>query len=123
MPAPFERHSRPNGCCESWYGQPSRSQQRAAAVAEQADPGVIPQARPAGVFTTHGFSLYDRRTVIVGVRTGTSFITDPRDVAEYSKLFGELEELAVFGEHAGPVIRHAETGYRLIAEAADDLRD
>jgi transcriptional regulator with XRE-family HTH domain len=74
--------------------------------------GVIPQARPATVFTTHGFSLYDRRTVIVGVRTGTSFITDPRDVAEYSKLFGELEELAVFGEHAVAVIRYVATGYR-----------
>jgi transcriptional regulator with XRE-family HTH domain len=74
--------------------------------------GVIPQARPAEVFTTHGFSLYDRRTVIVGVRTGTSFITDPRDVAEYSKLFGELEALAVFGEQAIAVIRQAETGYR-----------
>jgi transcriptional regulator with XRE-family HTH domain len=77
--------------------------------------GVIPQARSARVFTTHGFSLYDRKTAIVGVRTGTSFITDPKDVAEYSKLFGELEELAVFGEEAVTVIRHVATGYRAIA--------
>lgn len=76
--------------------------------------GVIPQSRSARVFTTHGFSLYDRKTVIVGVRTGTSFITDPQDVAEYSKLFGELEELAVYGEDAAAVIRHVSTGYRLL---------
>jgi transcriptional regulator with XRE-family HTH domain len=76
--------------------------------------GVIPQSRSARVFTTHGFSLYDRRTVIVGVRTGTSFITDPQDVAEYSKLFAELEELAVFGGHAEAVIRQVAVAYRAI---------
>jgi transcriptional regulator with XRE-family HTH domain len=82
--------------------------------------GVIPQSRGARVFTTHGFSLYDHRTVIVGVRTGTSFITDPQDVAEYSKLFGELEELAVFGEQAMLVIRHVSTGYSLLDEVPID---
>jgi transcriptional regulator with XRE-family HTH domain len=79
--------------------------------------GVIPQSAPAEVFTTHGFSLYDRRTVIVGVRTGTSFISDPRDVAEYSKLFGDLEALAVFGERAVPVIRRVAEGYREISRS------
>jgi transcriptional regulator with XRE-family HTH domain len=73
--------------------------------------GVIPQSQPAKVFTTHGFSLYDRRTVILGVRTGTSFIDDPRDVAEYSKLFSELETLATFGEHAARVIGQVAEGY------------
>lgn len=76
--------------------------------------GVIPQFRSARVFTTHGFSLYDRKTVIVGVRTGTSFITDPQDVAEYAKLFSELEELAVFGEDAAAVIQHVSAGYRVL---------
>jgi len=33
MPDPFERRSRPNGCCEDWSGQPSRSQLRTSAVA------------------------------------------------------------------------------------------
>lgn len=74
--------------------------------------GVIPQSRGARVFTTHGFSLYDRRTVIVGIRTGTSFITDPQDVAEYSKLFGELEGLSLFGEDAVAVIQQVSAGYR-----------
>jgi len=42
MPDPFERHSRPNGCCEGIYSQPPRSQLRAAAVAEPE------RKRPAG---------------------------------------------------------------------------
>lgn len=82
--------------------------------------GVIPQAQPVTVFPTHGFSLYDRRTAIVGIWTGTTFVTDERDVAEYSKLFNQLEELAVFGEDAMPVIRHVAAGYRLLSEVPID---
>jgi predicted Fe-S protein YdhL (DUF1289 family) len=33
MPDPFERRSRPNGCCEGLYSQPSRSQLRSGAIA------------------------------------------------------------------------------------------
>jgi transcriptional regulator with XRE-family HTH domain len=76
--------------------------------------GVIPQAHPVGVFTTHGFSLYDRRTVILGIRTGTSFINDPRDVAEYAKLFSDLEAPAVFGGGAVGVIEQVASGYSAI---------
>jgi transcriptional regulator with XRE-family HTH domain len=75
--------------------------------------GIIPQSQAVTIFPTHGFSVYDRRSVIVGITTGTSFITDPQDVAEYAKLFGELEELAVYGDDAVMVIRHVATGYRL----------
>lgn len=74
--------------------------------------GVIPQSQPVDVFTTHGFTIYDRRTVVIGVRTGTSFIDDARDVAEYSKLFGDLETLAVFGQPAVAVIEQVAEGYR-----------
>jgi transcriptional regulator with XRE-family HTH domain len=76
--------------------------------------GIIPQSRAATVFPMTGFWLYDRRMVIVGTRAGTSFLADERDVAEYSKLFGELEELAVYGEDALRVIQHVATGYRLL---------
>lgn len=73
--------------------------------------GVIPQYRPADVFTTHGFSVYDRSTVIVGVTTGTSFISDPANVGQYVDLFGHLEKLAVFGEEAAGVIARAAQDY------------
>ena len=74
--------------------------------------GVIPWTQPAHVFALHGFSMYDRRIVIVGTRTGTSFITDAQDVAEYAKLFDELDAVAVFGSDASRVFRDISAGYR-----------
>lgn len=74
--------------------------------------GVIPQYRPADVFTTHGFSVYDRAVVIVGVTTGTSFISDRANVAQYVDLFGHLEKLAVFGDEAVGVIGRVSQDYR-----------
>jgi hypothetical protein len=44
MPDPFERRSRPNGCCEDWYSQPSRSQLRSGAIT--ADEGSRPKRAP-----------------------------------------------------------------------------
>jgi transcriptional regulator with XRE-family HTH domain len=83
--------------------------------------GIISQSQAATVFPAHGFWVYDRRTVIVGIRTGTMFITDPHDVAEYSKLFGELEELAVYGAAGSAVIERVASEYRMIAQGAGSL--
>jgi transcriptional regulator with XRE-family HTH domain len=58
--------------------------------------GVISWTTPAGVFPLHGFSVYDSRAVIVGTRVATAFLTDPEDVAEHEKLWGELESLAAW---------------------------
>jgi transcriptional regulator with XRE-family HTH domain len=66
--------------------------------------GIVPQVRRATVFTLHGFSVYDKRTVIIGTRAGTAFITDPRDVAEYVELFAELTALASFGADAREIL-------------------
>lgn len=62
--------------------------------------GVIPWTTPVGVFPLHGFSVYDSRAVIVGTRVATAFLTDPEDVAEHEKLFGELEALAAWDAEA-----------------------
>ena len=83
-----------------------------AALAGRLRIGVIPWTRPTAVFTTHGFSLYDRRTVILGTRTGTSFITDSRDVADYVKLFDSLTGLAVFGDDAQAIMTGLADDYR-----------
>lgn len=83
-----------------------------AVLASRHRVGVIPWTRAATVFTTTGFSLYDRRTVILGTRSGTSFITDPRDVAEYVRLFDALTELAVFGEDARSIMSDLACRYR-----------
>ena len=58
--------------------------------------GIIPWTTPSAVFPLHGFSVYDSRAVIVGTRVATAFLTDPDDVAEHEKLFGELEALAAW---------------------------
>jgi transcriptional regulator with XRE-family HTH domain len=58
--------------------------------------GVIPWTTPVGVFPLHGFSVYDSRVVMVGTRVATAFLTDPQDVTEHEKLFGELEALAAW---------------------------
>jgi transcriptional regulator with XRE-family HTH domain len=83
-----------------------------AGLAGRLPVGVIPWTRPVNVFTTTGFSLYDRRTVILGTRSGTSFITDPRDVADYVSLFEALTGLAAFGQEAQTIITGLAEAYR-----------
>lgn len=85
-----------------------------AALIPQTRSGVIPWTRAVGTFPSHGFHLYDQREVIVGTRTGTSFITGPRDVAEYARLFEALEVLAVHGEQAQEIIAAVASRYRSI---------
>jgi hypothetical protein len=74
--------------------------------------GVIPQSQPVRVFPGHGFSVYDQRVAVVGVRTGTTFMDNPADVAEYVKLFGELADLAAFGSEAASILEHVAHEYQ-----------
>jgi transcriptional regulator with XRE-family HTH domain len=85
-----------------------------AAAAGRLRAGVIPWTQPAGTFPVGGFELYDEREVTVGTWTGTSFIATPRDVAEYVRLFGALEALAVFGTAAQDVFRRLAQEYRAL---------
>lgn len=62
--------------------------------------------------TGHGFDLYDERAVIVGTLTGTGYLTTPADVADYVKLFGQLAELAVFGDEARAAVGRIAEDYR-----------
>lgn len=87
---------------------------RLAELAAQLRVGVILWTRPAEVFVTSGFSHYDRRTVILGTRSGTSFITEPRDVADYVKLFDALEALAIFGDEAAAAFGTMAREYRTL---------
>jgi hypothetical protein len=76
--------------------------------------GIIPQSQPARVFTTHGFSLYDRRAVILGTRTRTATITDAADVADYARLFSDLEALSSFGAAAREILSRIAGEYRAL---------
>jgi hypothetical protein len=77
--------------------------------------GVIPWTQRVNVFALHGFSMYDRRAVVIGTRAATAFITDPQDVATYSQFFDQLEAVASFGKDAEPIISEIADGYRQLS--------
>jgi len=77
--------------------------------------GVIGQEQAVKVFPTHGFSVYDQRAVILGIWTGTSFITKPDEVADFCQLAQVLESTAVFGAGAQQLIGMIADGYRALA--------
>lgn len=74
--------------------------------------GVIPWTKPVGAVAVHSFNMYDRELVIIGTRSATARITDPRDVATYSQLFDQLEGLASYGPEAARIIEEIAAGYR-----------
>ncbi|MDN5919381.1 MAG: helix-turn-helix domain-containing protein [Pseudonocardia sp.] len=66
--------------------------------------GIVPPARPTGVFPLHGFDFYElpggSRRVIVGTHGGVVTIDDQRGVDEYLALWQQLRDAAVFGDEA-----------------------
>jgi transcriptional regulator with XRE-family HTH domain len=74
--------------------------------------GIIPWTTPVDVFPLHGFSIYDSRAIIIGTRVATAFLTDPQDVAEHEKLWGELEALATWDADARDHIGRIATDFR-----------
>jgi hypothetical protein len=85
------------------------------ATAGRIEVGVIPWTQPVNVFALHGFTMYDRRVVVVGTRSATAFITDEQDVAAYQTLFDELVAAASFGEAAAAIITEIADGYRRLS--------
>jgi transcriptional regulator with XRE-family HTH domain len=82
------------------------------AVGGRVNLGVIPWTQPTGTFPLHGFTMYDRREVVIGTRSATAFISDARDVADYSALFDQLDALAVYEEAAAQIIAAIAADYR-----------
>jgi transcriptional regulator with XRE-family HTH domain len=82
------------------------------AVGERVRVGVIPWTQPASNFPNHGFTMYDRRLVVIGTRSATAFITDEQDVAAYRTLFDELAGIAKFGSDAAGIISEFADRYR-----------
>lgn len=85
------------------------------AIGDRVRIGVIPWTTPAKTFPLHGFTMYDRRAVVIGTRSATAFITDPHDVATYSRLFDELVALASFGPEADGIIAGIAEDYRSLS--------
>jgi transcriptional regulator with XRE-family HTH domain len=78
--------------------------------------GIIPQFRVVTTFPVHGFGLYDRRQVLVGLRHGSELVGDSAAVAEYVAWWQKLESLAVFGGEAQDVIATVARDYQAEGE-------
>ncbi|MEU7468889.1 helix-turn-helix transcriptional regulator [Streptomyces sp. NPDC044984] len=59
--------------------------------------GVIPWRRPVPVLPRHGFTLCDRRAVVVETFSSERVSGDADEVASYEETFGRFEQAAVFG--------------------------
>ncbi|MFZ0119224.1 MAG: helix-turn-helix transcriptional regulator [Pseudonocardiaceae bacterium] len=74
--------------------------------------GVIPWTTTVEVAPVAGFDLYDERVVIVGTEAGTTFLTDPDDVAPYLRLFAGLAALASYDDAPLTMLRRIAADYR-----------
>lgn len=62
--------------------------------------GVIPWRRAVPVMPRHGFTLCDRRAVVVEAFRGERVVDHSDEVAAYEETFRRFEEAAVFGREA-----------------------
>ncbi|MGW0946173.1 helix-turn-helix domain-containing protein [Streptomyces sp. NPDC002623] len=62
--------------------------------------GVIPWRRAVPVMPRHGFTLCDRRAVVVEIFRGERVLDDSAEVAAYEEIFARFEEAAIFGIEA-----------------------
>ncbi|MGW0079667.1 helix-turn-helix domain-containing protein [Streptomyces cellulosae] len=60
--------------------------------------GVIPWRRPVPVLPRHGFTLCDRRAVVVETFGGERVSVDVDELAAFEETFGRFERAAVFGD-------------------------
>lgn len=59
--------------------------------------GVIPWRRAVPVMPRHGFTLCDRRAVVIEGFRGEQVVDDLVEIATYERTFGRFEEAAIFG--------------------------
>lgn len=59
--------------------------------------GVVPWRRPVPVLPRHGFTLCDRRAVVIETFDSERVSTDAAEVAAYEQTFARFERAAVFG--------------------------
>lgn len=71
-------------------------------------------APPASSAPTHEVHIYDERLVIVGIKSATAHIEDPRDIAIYLGLWEELRPVAVWGDEARALLARIADEYRAL---------
>jgi hypothetical protein len=69
--------------------------------------GVVPFTAQRGMWPLEAFYLYDDRHAVVETLTAEVNVTQPREIADYARAFGELQRLAVHGAQARALITSA----------------
>jgi hypothetical protein len=74
--------------------------------------GVIPFTAQRVVWPLEAFSLYDDEQAVVETLTAEVNVVQPREVADYRKVFTELSKMAVYGDRARALINSAMASLR-----------
>ncbi|MFI9569554.1 helix-turn-helix domain-containing protein [Streptomyces rishiriensis] len=80
--------------------------------------GVIPWRRAVPVMPRHGFTLCDRRAVVVEGFRGERVVDDSAEIAAYEETFRRFEEAAVFGREARELLVHVMREFQELEDSA-----
>lgn len=69
--------------------------------------GIIPSTAPRAVFASVGFWMYDEAMLALETPTASVEVTQPREIRLYARMFGQLQEMAVYGAEARRIARRA----------------
>ena len=79
--------------------------------------GVIPWRRPVPVLPRHGFTLCDRRAVVVETFSGERVSDEADEVAACEETFGHFERAAVFGGEVRELLLRVMKEFRDLGDA------
>lgn len=79
--------------------------------------GVVPWRGPVPVMPRHGFTLCDRRAVVVESFQGERVEQDPDEVASYGETFSRFEAAAVFGAEVRELLRRVMTEFQELGDS------
>lgn len=82
---------------------------------------IVTSGQPHQFALANGFHLYDDRSVLVGIKTGTTISENPADVALYADLFAKIRSTALARDDARGVLRQLAKHYRQPATGSDTL--
>jgi hypothetical protein len=79
--------------------------------------GVIPWRQPVPVLPRHGFTLCDRRAVVVEAFSSERVSGDADEVASYEETFDRFEQAAVFGGEVRELLLRVMKEFRGLGDA------
>lgn len=74
--------------------------------------GIVPWRRPVPVLPRHGFTLCDRRAVVVEAFDSERVSVDSAELAAYEETFGRFERAAIFGGEVRELLLRAMKEFR-----------